>query len=348
VATLPTRTYLTDDANLKLTMKTPIGDMRDVIAELGGHEAWAGASQLTISSGSITPVNAGPNIYLIETQGGASTDDLANIVTTYRPEGRILIIRALYGNHAVVVKNGAGGAGQIFLHQGVDFTLDETDKFLAALRIGTAWYELWRSWGLDVSSTEYKVFHNLGTAAERDVGTSAGNIPVLDGSARLPAVSGILLTGLRQRGYYMKAVEALVYNATPPATTGTWVKRGLNDISTYGQNEISGASLASNQITLPAGTYTFQARGAAYKCGGHKLRLYETTGGLTIQGESARSASTDDAVTHSFVSGRFTIAAEKIFELQHFAGAGGYFGWPVNLAGLSGWDIHSMIEFWKD
>jgi len=36
----------------------------------------------------------------------------------------------------------------------------------------------------------------LGDAATKTVGTSAGNIPVLDGSGKLPAVSGENLTGI--------------------------------------------------------------------------------------------------------------------------------------------------------
>ncbi len=100
------------------------------------------------------------------------------------------------------------------------------------------------------------------------------------------------------------------------STASAWNVRTLNTTLT---NEISGASLGSNQITLPAGTYFIEASAPAHKVNGHQLRLYNTSDAATaIAGHSTYTDTNDNVTNHSFVTGRFTISAEKVFELQHW------------------------------
>lgn len=102
-------------------------------------------------------------------------------------------------------------------------------------------------------------------------------------------------------------------------TSGAWRTRTLN---TTLVNEISGASLGSNQITLPAGTYEIDALAPGLSVGVHKAKLRNTTDstdtliGLSMQND----ASTGLHCTNAPVRGRFTIAAQKVFELQHQCG----------------------------
>ena len=99
-------------------------------------------------------------------------------------------------------------------------------------------------------------------------------------------------------------------------TSGAWQTRILNTVVT---NEISGASLSSNQITLPAGTYEIEASAPAYLVTHHKLKLRnisDTSDALI--GTQAYCLGTDSVQTLSFLYGRITIAAPKIFELQHY------------------------------
>ena len=98
-------------------------------------------------------------------------------------------------------------------------------------------------------------------------------------------------------------------------TSGAWRTRVLNTVKT---NEISGASLASNQITLPAGTYDVEASAPAYKVGRHKLLFYNVSDTKTeFMGQCAYTSNSDATSTHSFLSGRVTIASAKAFEVQH-------------------------------
>ena len=95
----------------------------------------------------------------------------------------------------------------------------------------------------------------------------------------------------------------------------SFTKRDLNTSVT---NEISGASLASSVITLPSGTYYILASAPAYSSARSKLKLRNTTDSSdTIIGTTEYSDNGNAVMTRSYVTGRFTIAAQKNFELQH-------------------------------
>ena len=121
------------------------------------------------------------------------------------------------------------------------------------------------------------------------------------------------------------ALTYAIFNETQAAATnggtftaGSYVKRVLN---TTLINTISGCSIASSVITLPAGTYNVYGFAPGYKVAVHKLRVQNTTASTTIaQGVNAYSASGGDyAQTHSFVNTTFTLTGSTTIELQHRA-----------------------------
>ena len=92
-------------------------------------------------------------------------------------------------------------------------------------------------------------------------------------------------------------------------TSGSFVTRTLNTVVT---NEISGASLTSNQIILPSGTYFIEAFCSAEYVDGHKAKLRNITDSSdTVIGRTARASSSSVNSTTSHVIGRFTITAQK-------------------------------------
>ena len=100
-------------------------------------------------------------------------------------------------------------------------------------------------------------------------------------------------------------------------TSGAWRTR---DINTSQYNNITSASIASNQITLPAGTYQVSAYapfGSTNQCA---TRLYNITdSSATILGSSEYNDNTDPfKQTKGFVDGIFTIAGTKVFEIQQY------------------------------
>lgn len=128
-------------------------------------------------------------------------------------------------------------------------------------------------------------------------------------------------------------------------TTGAWRTRTLNTEKT---NEISGASLSSNQITLPAGTYYIEGHAPAAYCNGHQAKLRNVSDNSdTIIGSSEYINAAATNTTRSIISGRFTIAAEKVFEIQHAcASSASTYGFG-NAANLGVTEVYTDVKIWK-
>ena len=100
-------------------------------------------------------------------------------------------------------------------------------------------------------------------------------------------------------------------------TSGAWRTRTLQ--TTEG-NTITGCSLSSNQIILPAGTYNVQAAACVVgTVNSHQLRIYNITDAAEIITGLTNYAPTDDVGDTAHIKGSFTLAAQKTIELQHRA-----------------------------
>lgn len=98
-------------------------------------------------------------------------------------------------------------------------------------------------------------------------------------------------------------------------TSGAWRTRVLNTVVT---NEITGASLSSNRITLPAGTYEAIGRAPARACNLHKTKLVDVTNTADlIIGSASQSNASVAATFESHFMGRFTLAGSAAIEVQH-------------------------------
>jgi len=126
-------------------------------------------------------------------------------------------------------------------------------------------------------------------------------------------------------------------------TSGSWQTRTLNTSVT---NEISGASLSSNQITLPSGTYFIVATAnVGTNVARHTAKLRNVTDSSdTIIGTSEYTAADSNK---SIVTGRFTIAAQKTFELQHrCSSTSNVDGFGTN-ADFSVVQVFAEVQIWK-
>jgi hypothetical protein len=136
---------------------------------------------------------------------------------------------------------------------------------------------------------------------------------------------------------------------TPGTNAGTFTSGAerTRDLNTVIKNTISGASLASNQITLPAGTFYLQASAPAYKVDFHKALWRNITDGTIIfQGTSELTGSGVDVTTRSYISDSFTIASSKVFELRHYSSAtraSDGFGRATNFYT----EVYSDVKIWK-
>ena len=96
-------------------------------------------------------------------------------------------------------------------------------------------------------------------------------------------------------------------------------QRDLNTILT---NEITGASLSSNVITLPAGTFFISASSPTNRGGTNRAHLLNTAdNSIELLGTSENTQTGDTTPTRSFINGRFTISAQKTFRIRHYTTA---------------------------
>ena len=98
-------------------------------------------------------------------------------------------------------------------------------------------------------------------------------------------------------------------------TSGDWRTRTLNTSVT---NEITGASLATDQVTLPAGDYFARWWAPVYSVERHSSRLQDVdTPATLLISRAAYSPSGSAGAQPSTGEGRFTLASETVVELQH-------------------------------
>ena len=128
-------------------------------------------------------------------------------------------------------------------------------------------------------------------------------------------------------------------------TSGAWRTRVLNtevaDVGGFG-------TLASNQITLAAGTYIISAKAPAFACNQNQLRLQNVTDAITVLvGQAAYSSvNTQSDGSTALLNGIFTIAASKALELQHqcvTTAATIGFGVQCNFTT----EVYAVVELWK-
>lgn len=92
--------------------------------------------------------------------------------------------------------------------------------------------------------------------------------------------------------------------------------RVLNTVVT---NTIVGASLASDQITLPAGDYVVWAHAIGNRPGRHRCFIFDTTNtAVVLLGRSSFSSGSETVSTSVEVQGAFTLAGEADLELRHY------------------------------
>jgi len=158
-------------------------------------------------------------------------------------------------------------------------------------------------------------------------------------------LSDSLASGVGQGAYETALLHVIdeKANNTSPQTFSTG--QNTRELTTVKTNEISGSSLSSNQITLPSGTYYAQAEANGYVNARNKISLYNTTDAeYTIVGLSSNSHASYYTTTISVLSGRFTISAQKVFELRHYIQSGSASGVATNSSQV---EVYANIRIWK-
>jgi len=136
------------------------------------------------------------------------------------------------------------------------------------------------------------------------------------------------------------------YNVHGGASISGIQTRVFNTVKT---NEITGASLSSNQITLPAGTYYFTATAPNYRTDYSAILLYNVTdSSIILSSNTEYPYAPSSGLSTCNVSGRFTIASQKVLELRNYtqtAQSSHGLGLKVNESTLI--SVFADLQIWK-
>jgi len=195
--------------------------------------------------------------------------------------------------------------------------------------------------GVDQATTSAPGIVELATNAEAVAGVDAER-------AVTPAALAAALAGLA-KGMALSTIMHVrdeKANGTSGGNTsaGTWHTRDLNQVKI---NNIAGASLASNRITLPAGTYFVLARAPIYGCEHSKSKIYNVTGAADlVLGSNARAGAGDTTMNSTWVMDVLTLAVTSNIELRTYAASAGTNGLGVaTSAGTI--EVYSGVIVWK-
>lgn len=135
-------------------------------------------------------------------------------------------------------------------------------------------------------------------------------------SSKLDVAGTIAATAIVAEPPMMIAVDQKAANTGGgTCTAGSWFTRTLN---TERVNTITGASLASNQITLPAGKYIVRSASPSYRVDRFASRLWNVTDGVeALTGDGVYSNYDNSrASVKSEIIGQISIAAPKVFRIE--------------------------------
>ncbi len=196
------------------------------------------------------------------------------------------------------------------------------------------------------------------------LGRAVGTINPASGSVGLGELSA---TGTKDATTFLRgdntfatpsisgAYESALLHVEDQKTSGTTggQSSGTNvlfarDLNTVVTNEITGASLSSNQITLPSGSYYIHAESPYAKTNIVKAYLYNVTdSSKEIIGTSEYNNQGVFSQNKATVVGRFTISAQKVFELQMFVGASNSQNLGVASSISSEVEKYTVVKIWK-
>ena len=182
---------------------------------------------------------------------------------------------------------------------------------------------------------------NGGTTAARfdPAGEAAGNAQTVitreKGDARYAASRGEII--VEDRKGATEGGQAL--------TASTWVRRDLNTVVL---NTISGASLAIDEVTLPAGTYDVQAFVPAFLVNSSVTRLYDVTNSaILLHGSGVNSHSSFHTSATSVIMGRFSLSGTAQVGIDHYAQSSATNGGgPVGI-GAGNYSVFTRMQITK-
>lgn len=168
-------------------------------------------------------------------------------------------------------------------------------------------------------------------------------------TVRGDTAGAVVIDYVRANALPLAAIPFLHVREESASTGGSSISgTQTRTLNTVVSNTITGASLASNTITLPAGTYDFIVSAPAIDVSAHRVSLYNNTDAATIAlGSSEFTAGGEFDCTRSTASGRFTITATKDLIVRHYTAAVSASLGLGNTTGDGSSAVYTTAQFWK-
>jgi hypothetical protein len=127
-------------------------------------------------------------------------------------------------------------------------------------------------------------------------------------------------------------------------SSGSWVTRTLNTIIA---NDLSIASLAANQITLPAGTYQCSIVVPGFAVDNHQARLFNVSSNTALlYGPNSRGASTGSNFSYALVVGLFVLLSSQVVRVeQQVQTTNGTNGLGMAMS-FGSTEVYTVVQLW--
>jgi hypothetical protein len=127
-------------------------------------------------------------------------------------------------------------------------------------------------------------------------------------------------------------------------SVNAWTTRTLNTERT---NTISGATLVSDQITLPAGEYYLDGSAYFALAGFYRTKIRNITDGTDLLLGTSEYGQGENVGTRSFVSGKISLASTKTIELQYWATINTGAGASGDATTTGEEEVYADLKIWK-
>lgn len=230
---------------------------------------------------------------------------------------------------SIPIDNTAGGGGTLTYRDSVVITMpaaaSSTDREVQVMKVDANEGAVVATDG----STEYDL-----TAQNQNVKLKSDGTNWIEVAPRT----------LETRDYIFLADKKASGNNGGGFTLGAWRQRDIN----FEQSDTGNhATILANQIILEAGTYECRIICPATTVSLHQARLQNMTDTATeLTGTSMNTTAATTVVTHSVIVGKFTITAQKIFQIQHQSSAT-QAATGFGVANSLGDEYYTLAEFWK-
>jgi len=187
----------------------------------------------------------------------------------------------------------------------------------------------------------------MGTSLQAgDLAANRLHLIVYDGTAFR------LIAGAGGSGSSNAAPDLILVDEKSPSIAGGSSSGGVGfvtrELNVPRRNVLPGATLLSNEFTLPPGTFYIEWSAPAHDSGQHQTRIQNMTDTSTLEhGSSQRDLDTTSATTNSVGCAVFTITASKTFALQHsfqLSQATSGLGVAANRGTK---EVYSMVRVWR-